>query len=216
MKSFSMRTLSAIISLLVLSSAINVASSHAAAISSVPSYGFTTSGQIGSEGISGINALSYRSQTDPIWGTTGTRYLGQFLVAPLPNGVTTTYKDTPFSISILPAGLQVNDTWYTQNLQPIVLKGTLNGSMTGNNYSNVVATFDPVDPWVDIVQGGIPGYQTFLSGVGPFVVNPGGTTDVSMNWLLVANPVPVPEPSTLVVIASGLSLAWVARKRQWL
>lgn len=215
MKSFNLRVSAAFIALFSLSLAFNQCEVQAAAISSSPSLGLTTSGQIGSEGISGINALSYISQTDTAWGTTGTRYLGQFLMAPLPNGVTTTYNNTPFSISILPAGLNVDDTWYTQNLEPVVLKGTLNGSVVAGGYSSVVATFNPVDPWVDIVQGGVPGYQTFLTGVGPFIVNSNGTSNVSMNWMMVANPVPVPEPSTLIVVTSGLSLVWVARKRRW-
>lgn len=191
---------------------------HAGAIdnTAMTSFGFTTSGQIGSEGVTGFSAISFRSQADPIWGTTGTRYLGQFLTAPMPPGLTTTYNNTSFSISLLPVGLQLDGTWYTQNLQPIVLKGRLNGSITGSDYSNVVATFDPVNPWVDIVQGGVPGSTTFLSGIGPFVIKSNGTTDASMSWLTLANPspVPVPEPTTLAIFASGLVIAWAARRKQ--
>ncbi|MFM1801751.1 MAG: hypothetical protein RJA81_1103 [Planctomycetota bacterium] len=215
MKSFLMRVSLATAIFCIVHSVSLTKPLQAASMSSVPSLGFTTSGQIGSEGITGINALSFKSQNDPVWGTTGTRYLGQFLVAPLPNGVTTSYNNTPFSVSILPLGLQVNDIWYT-NTEPIVLKGRLNGTVTGNTYSSLVATFDPVDPWVDIVQGGVPNYQTFLTGVGPFLVNPDNSTQVSMNWMLVENVVPVPEPSTIIVISSGLSLFWVARRKQWI
>jgi hypothetical protein len=130
--------------------------------------------------------------------------------------MSTTYTNTPFSISILPTGLQLNSNWYTSNLQPIVLKGRLNGSITGTDYSSVVASFDPVDPWVDIVKGGISDNRTFLSGIGPFVVNSAATTNVTMSWLTLANPsaVPVPEPSTLAVLVSGISAAWMARRRQ--
>ena len=182
----------------------------------VPSFGFTTSGQIGSDGVTGFNAISFRSQADPIWGTTGSRYLGQFLTAPMPPGLTTTYNNTSFSISLLPVGLQLDGNWYTQNLQPIVLKGRLNGTLNGTDYSNVVATFDPVNPWVDIVQGGLSGSTTFLSGIGPFVIKSNGTTDATMSWLTLANPspVPVPEPSTLAIFASSLAVAWAARRRQ--
>lgn len=183
---------------------------------SVTSFGFTTSGQVGLSGVTGFNAISFKSQADPIWGTTGSRYLGQFLTAPLPTGMSTSYANTPFSISILPTGLQLDGTWYVQpNLQPIVLKGRLNGSITGSDYSSVVASFDPVDPWVDIIQGGIPNTKTFLSGIGPFILNTAGITDVTMSWMTLLSPtvVPVPEPSTLAVISSGLMLAWIARRR---
>jgi PEP-CTERM motif len=79
----------------------------------------------------------------------------------------------------------------------------------------VVASFDPVDPWVDIIQGGIPNTKTFLSGIGPFILNTAGITDVTMSWMTLLSPtvVPVPEPSTLAVISSGLMLAWIARRR---
>jgi len=187
----------------------------AAMATSAPSLGFTTSGQIGTEGVSGFNALSFLSQSQPIWGTTGSRYLGQFISAPLPPGVTTTYQNTPFSISILPTGLNYEDTWYTKDLQPIVLKGRLNGTLSAGGFSNIVASFDPIDPWVDIVKGGIKGTETFLTGIGPFLVGGAGSTNVMMNWaLLTASP--VPEPSTLVVIASGLTLACFARRRRWI
>lgn len=191
-------------------------SATAGSISSVPSFGFTTSGQIGSSGITGFNTISYQSQADPIWGTTGSRYLGKFLVGPLPEGISTTYANTPFSISVLPAALQVNDTWYKDGLQPVVLTGRLNGMITGTSYSNVVASFDPVSPWVDIVNGGVPGNQTFLAGTGPFLVAAGGTTDATMNWALIpsASPVPVPEPTAFMIIASGLTVGLVARRRK--
>jgi len=182
---------------------------------SAPSFGFTTSGQISGEGITGVNALSFLSQSQPIWGTTGSRYIGQFMAAPLPPGITTTYRNTPFSISVLPAGLNVDDTWYTKDLQPIILTGRLNGSLSAGGISNVVASFDPVDPWVDIVKGGIDGSETFLTGVGPFIVSGSGSTNVNLNWALVTAS-PVPEPSTLAVIASGFTLACYARRRRWI
>lgn len=192
--------------------------SFADAINTTPvtSFGFTTSGQIGSEGVTGFNAISFKSQADPIWGTTGSRYLGQFLSAPMPPGVSTTYNNTPFSISLLPLGIQYNDTWYTSSLQPVVLKGRLNGTVSGAEYSSVVASFDPVNPWADIVQGGLPNANTFLSGIGPILLKGGSTTDATMTWQPVANPapVPVPEPSTIAIFASGLAIAWLGRSRR--
>jgi hypothetical protein len=189
---------------------------QAGSIASVPSFGFTTSGQVGNEGVSGFNTISYQSQPDPIWGTTGNRFLGKFLVGPLPDGISTTYTNTPFSISVLPSALQVNDVWYRDDLQPVVLKGRLNGMITGTGYSNVVASFDPVSPWVDVVKGGVPGNQTFLAGTGPFLISPNGTTDASLNWALVgsASPVPVPEPTTLLIIASGFAFGLISQRRR--
>jgi len=188
----------------------------AGSISSVPSFGFTTSGQIGTDGVSGFNTISYQSQPDTIWGTTGNRFLGKFLVGPLPDGITTTYTNTPFSISVLPSALQVNDIWYKNDLQPVVLKGRLNGMISGTTYSNVVASFDPVSPWVDIVKGGIPGNQTFLAGTGPFLISPNGTTDANMNWALIGSPspVPVPEPTAFMIIASGLAVGLISKRRR--
>jgi hypothetical protein len=214
--SFTTRALRALQALAIISGFSLMAQAGVINNTAATSFGFTTSGQIGTDGVTGFNAISFRSQADPIWGTTGTRYLGQFLTAPLPPGVTTTYNNTSFSISLLPVGLQLDGNWYTQNLQPVVLKGRLNGTLNGSDYSNVVASFDPVNPWVDIVQGGLSGSTTFLSGVGPFVIKSAGTTDATMSWLTLANPspVPVPEPTTLAIFASGMAIAWAARRRQ--
>lgn len=111
---------------------------------------YTTSGQINSTGVTGSpGVISFNSiQNDPTTNTSNSFNtpsdfsLGQFVVAKLPDGQSTTYTNTPFSITFLVN--TVNGTAPNPNQTPIVVTGELNGTVTGSGQSNVEATFDPI------------------------------------------------------------------------
>ena len=69
--------------------------------------------------------------------------LGDFQVAGLPGNQTTTYNNTPFHISLLVN--QVDGTTPDPNQTPLQISGELNGTIVGNQTSNVTATFNPLN-----------------------------------------------------------------------
>ena len=98
-----------------------------------PLISYSTSGAIGSAGVTGFDAVSFQSATAiPAPGPTSIS-LGDFQVAALPSGVATTYANTPFTITFLPYQSSTAGS-------PLVLQGTLNGTVNGST-SNIVATF---------------------------------------------------------------------------
>ena len=58
--------------------------------------------------------------------------------------MSTTYNNTPFSITFVPGTLNGNAV----NPGTVTITGVLNGTVTGSNHSSVVATFNPlaIDP----------------------------------------------------------------------
>jgi len=119
-----------------------------------PAFDYTTSGSIDtSAGITGTNVISFDSIEAPLPGFKGVPTneitapsdlsLGQFVVAALPEGQSTSYTNTPFKISFIDQ--MVNGVKETPNGTPIVLTGVLNGMVKGSGQNNVKATFDKTD-----------------------------------------------------------------------
>jgi len=106
---------------------------------------YTTSGQVTpTTGVTGTNVISFvplskGNSVDLSTGQTNAS-LGNFVISPLADGVTTTYKDTPIQISFLPA------TYGSTSLSgdaPVVVSGVLNGTVNGPSSSTVTATLNP-------------------------------------------------------------------------
>ena len=143
--------------------------------------------------------------------------LGTFVVAALPSGHSTTYNNTPFSLSLIPDsfnGTMVQDT-------PVEVTGYLNGTVTGANQSSVKVTFNPMTtarsrsargrgPWT------CSGSQELLV---PSSVNSGQTTLQAQvaTSTSVGPQNGVPEPSTIALFLSmvgGLGLRRLVHNRR--
>jgi hypothetical protein len=92
--------------------------------------------------VSGPGIISFIPVTSNQFNSPSAFSLGDFQVAPLPLNVSTTYANTPFSITFL--ANSVNGEVPNPNDTPFELTGTLNGTITGASQSSVVAKFDPI------------------------------------------------------------------------
>ena len=110
---------------------------------------YSTAGAIGTTGISGPNVISFNSIPNGVFTAssdpagTSNFSLGEFVVAPLPDGQSTVYNNTPFRITYLTDA--VGGKTPIPNDTPIQLTGMLNGTVTGSSVSTVVATFNTVN-----------------------------------------------------------------------
>jgi hypothetical protein len=104
---------------------------------------YSTAGSIDvSHGVSGAGVISFIPVTENQFNAPSAFSLGDFQVAALHDGQSTTYSNTPFSITYLTNS--VNGVAPNPTDKPIVLTGVLNGTITGSNQSDVVAKFDPI------------------------------------------------------------------------
>ncbi|MFM1801750.1 MAG: hypothetical protein RJA81_1102 [Planctomycetota bacterium] len=171
---------------------------------------YATSGTIDSAGVNGTPVISFNSVPSGQFTTPSSFSLGEFMVSALPTGVSTSYTDTPFSITYIVSsvdGQPVQDT-----TQPIVLRGTINGTVTGASQSDLIVNFDTTPiPAFDInnYSNTLVNLDTSLTLV-PSTTNGGRTTAQS---LLVVQP--VPEPASIVIFGLGTAgLVWYRRRRQ--
>lgn len=202
-------------------------------------FSYSTSGQIdpntgvSGEGVTGINVISFDSVPLDSQGKAGNSFvtptsfsLGSFRVSPLPEGQSTTYTNTPFSITFLPQSVNGDPI---SGATPVVLKGLLNGTVTGSGQSDVIATFTPqgstTDPNNDPFAFGFKtetGNSTYANtlrilsdkvALVPSTSN-GGLTTVQGQVLSTASP--IPEPTTIALFltaAAGLGLRQRLRRK---
>lgn len=116
-----------------------------AGVHASPVINYSTSGAIDSTGVTGTPVISFNSlvQNTVDVGSGSNLSLGDFQVAGLPGNQTTTYNNTPFNISLLVN--QVDGTTPNPNQTPLQISGELNGTVVGNDTSNVTATFNPLN-----------------------------------------------------------------------
>jgi hypothetical protein len=179
---------------------------------------YSTAGSIDtSVGVTGANVISYVPITNDQIDATSNVPLGSFQVAALPTNTTTTYLDTPFSITYLPSmynAIPLTDP------NPVTITGTLTGTITGKYQSSVEATFNPITSGAF----GLAGASSTLSILDNQKLlvpsSAGGTTTIEGVIKTVGgNPEsPVPEPSTIALFLStvgGLGLRrFVLNRRQ--
>lgn len=141
----------------------------------------------------------------------GTFNLGQFEVPVLPDSASLLYSNTPFSIEVNfftgpgsdPAG-------------SLVISGLLNGTITGNTSSDMVASI------TSIVQGGEPGQLPFpldtILVLAPQILAPrgvqGGITDLYAYTSFNPAGQNIPEPSTCALFGTVLVGLGVRRWRR--
>jgi hypothetical protein len=190
----------------------------AAPITSVLDY--STAGSVDtSVGVNGANVISYVPLTNAAINSSSNLPLGAFQVAALQDGQTTTYTNTPISITFVPHsynGVALTDS------TPVTISGALNGSVTGNNQSDVSVTFNPVTDGSFQLAGAsstLSMTQNMQLLVPSSAAN--GTTTLEGIIKTGASPpgeVPAPEPSTIALFLStvgGLGLRkYVLARRQ--
>jgi len=125
--------------------ALGLLAGASAGVHASPVINYSTSGAIDSTGVTGTPVISFNSlvQNTVDVGSGSNLSLGDFQVAGLPGNQTTTYNNTPFNISLLVN--QVDGTTPNPNQTPLQISGELNGTVVGNDTSNVTATFNPLN-----------------------------------------------------------------------
>lgn len=151
--------------------------------------------------VTGTGAISYNPVATGSFLAPSSVGLGEFVVSTLPEGQSTSYHNTHFSIIYNP--LTVGGVAYPANGTPVTITGELNGTVTGNQ-STVVTTFDPIQSPVFSANG------TYLSTLSvtnnPLNLVPasaGGRTTVQAQ-VSSSGPVPAPEPTTMAILATSL------------
>lgn len=174
-----------------------------------PIVSYTTSGNVDpTHGITGAPVISFNSVKSPqSFNAPSAFSLGDFTVAALQPGQSTTYTNTPFSVTLLVS--QIDGNAPSPNQTPVQVTGVLNGTITGGDQSTVVAKFDPIakptfltGPWSNTLSV----FDNPLSLV-PSTTNNGLTTAQAY---LTSTPVtPVPEPTSVALFLTAMGgLGW--------
>jgi hypothetical protein len=179
---------------------------------------YSTSGFVsGTSGITGTNAITYESVTNAMVDSTSNLPLGEFQVAKLTANQTTTYNNTPFSFTIIPSAY---NSAPIGNFTPLTVTGVLNGTLTGDSQSSVVAKVNPIANDTFTLGGATSTLAGLPSEVLLVPASAGGTTTLegAINTVGTVNPAPAPEPSTIALFLStvgGLALRrYVLARRQ--
>jgi len=180
---------------------------------------YSTAGSVDTSiGVKGANVISYIPITNASIDPTSNLPLGSFQVAALPAGQTTTYSNTPISITLLPSSY--NNIPLT-NSTPVTVTGTLNGKITGAYQSGVNIAFNPIANGAFQLAGASSTLNMLQNDHKLLVpASAGGTTTVEGMIATTAgiNEVPAPEPSTIALFLStvgGLGLRkYVLARRQ--
>ena len=169
---------------------------------------FDTSGptKFSNVGVTGDNVISFVPVSSNTIQTPSSLSLGTFVVAPLPDGQTTVYDHTPFAISYKTREVNGVDVADSQKL--LTLTGFFNGTATGKDQSNIVATFDPIsNPTFDLGNNmtatlSLPSPQRTLVPSSTF-----GGQSTAEGFIIVNATQAVPEPATIALfLTAGLGL----------
>jgi hypothetical protein len=181
---------------------------------------YSTAGSINyATGVTGANVISYVPVTNASIDPTSNLPLGSFQVAALPTGQSTTYNNTPFSITMEPASY--NNIALTGGT-PVILTGTLNGTLTGSYQSSVNVTFNTATGGAFNLAGASSTLNVLQNDQKLLVpASAGGTTTLEGILSTKGSPnneAPVPEPTTIALFLStigGLGLRkYVVSRRQ--
>jgi hypothetical protein len=198
--------------------ACNARAAKADAIANLLDYS-TAGSVISTTGVAGANVISYVPVSNASVDPTSNIPLGEFQVAGLPNGQTTTYANTPFSITFSPS---TYNSIPLINNSTVTLTGTLSGKITGNYQSSVIVSFNPLTDGAFSLAGASSTLNVLQNDQKLLVpASAGGTTTLEGTITTAGTPnpeAPVPEPSTIAVFLStvgGLGLRkYVLARRQ--
>lgn len=170
-----------------------------------PLIAYATSGVIDdSTGVGGTPVITFQGIKGDSFIPDSSLSLGDFNVTARSDGGTTTYTNTPFSITYS-AG-QVDGATPNPNQTPIALTGVLNGRITGSGTSTVVATFNDSGP-ASFLAG--PYSHTLSISEPKLTLVPStthdGRTTVQANDTTFPSPQPVPEPSSVALFLTTLA-----------
>jgi hypothetical protein len=176
--------------------------------SPTPAYYYSTTGNVGGLTTGPITFTGNNSSEPTSNGAVlpGAINLGQFQTQPLPPGATLTLDNTPFTIN-LKQGAAPDLGQPITNAPDAIISGVLNGSISGNNASTLMAQITSATPaW----PGPLPFDLSALTAASPILINPGGMGD-GMSGLAVSVPTGIsssffniPEPTTLAMFATAL------------
>jgi hypothetical protein len=178
--------------------------------------GYGTAGAIDAslptDGVTGANVISFVPITSAQVETTSNVPLGFFQVAALAADQSTTYDNTPFSITFVPSTL---NGITLVNPGTVKISGVLNGVVTGPNQSSVVATFNT--PSSGSFQLGSTSSTLSIPQTSLLLVpSSAGNGETTVAGIITS--VATPEPSTIALFLStvgGLGLRkYVLRRRQ--
>lgn len=188
------------------------ASTHHAIADDILTY--STSGAVGTTGITGSNVISFVPVQSESVDTASNISLGYFQVAPLAAGLSTTYNDTPFSLTLVPNAYDSA----TVNDSPITITGHLNGTVTGPYQSSVQVSFNTITSPTFNLPGGTGTFNLLKNAqelLVPSSVNNGQTT--LQGQIATSGITHTPEPSTIALFVSmvgGLGLRRLVQKRR--
>ncbi len=165
----------------------------------------TVGSTIDSAGVTGVGAISLNTVNSGSFTNPSSFSLGEFQVAELPEGTSTTYVNTPFHFTF--QSKLIDGVEPVPNATPIVVAGALNGTVNGSNQSTVVATFDPTTIIPDFETGLYTNKLTIpdlnLSLV-PSSSN-GGRTTAQAYLISTPSATPIPEPTTIALFLTTLA-----------
>lgn len=162
---------------------------------------YSTSGNVESTGVTGAPVITFKSLTNASIDSPSFLSLGDFQVAALPAGQSSSYSNTPFSITLIVD--KTNGSAPNPNGTPIVITGELNGTITGGKQSTVRATFDTL-PSTSFQTGSFTNFLTAPDS-GLFLVpstTNNGVTTAEAHLLTVAT---IPEPTTIALFLTTLA-----------
>ena len=178
--------------------------------------GYNTAGAIDAtapgDGVTGANVISFVPITSASVDTTSNIPLGYFQVSAETAGQSTTYDNTPFSITFEPLTLNSSSL---SNPGTVMISGVLNGVVTGANQSSVVATFSTPSSG-SFELGSTSSTLSIPQSSLLLVPSSAGNGETTVAGIITS--VATPEPSTIALFLStfgGLGLRkYVLRRRQ--
>jgi len=163
---------------------------------------YSTSGSIDSTGVSGPGIISFVPVTNGEFSSPSSFSLGDFQVAALPTGQSTTYVNTPFHITYL--ANTVNGIAPDPNETPISVSGVINGTITGGNQSSVQAKFDTVaDP--TFITGAFQNTLNILDSPLSLVPNSTNNGKTTAQAHIDSVETTVPEPTSIALFVTTLA-----------
>lgn len=161
--------------------------------SAARSFGYSAVGTLGDAGRIGPSVVALNSESDVMVASPGQFRLGAFQVPRLSGKRSTSYNNTPFQFSLFAA----------DDAEPIVLKGALNGNISNDGNSNVVAKFENPSS----INRTINGMATTIKLTQTeYAIATNGSTSIDASFEFSPIPTPTPEPSAaaiLLVAAAG-------------